>query len=65
MPPDSTACGNRIGEIAAHHEPRGLAVQCNQVRFSQHLGQAVVSQGIDEQGEMTRVEDAEELAALR
>ena len=39
-PRNRRALRNRIGEIAAHQETRGLAVQGNQVRFSQDLGQA-------------------------
>src|SRR5208337_100844 len=59
------ALRNRIGDIAAHQETCGLAVQGNQVRFSQDLAQAVRSQGIDEQREVPRIEDAEELTTTR
>ena len=57
---DRRALGNREREHPADQEPRGLAVERDQVRLGEDLRQAVGAQGVDEQREVPGVEDAEQ-----
>ena len=57
---DRRALRDREREQPADQEPRGLAVECDQVGLGEDLGQAVDAQGVDEQREVPRVEHAEE-----
>ena len=52
---------HREREHSADQEPSGLTVECDQVRLGEDLRQAVGSQGVDEQREMPRLENAEQL----
>ena len=57
---DRRALGNGEGEHSADQEPRGLAVEGDQVGLGQDLRQAVGAQGVDEQRKVAGVEHAEQ-----
>ena len=59
-----TCLGHWVGVAAAGLEASGLAVERDEVRLGEDLGELVLSQGVDEEVELAGVEDAEELGGV-